>query len=68
MKSQRITISKTRKFISCNFSMDQLNLISFGGEIYPLIHNCPTSINGKLINSDGVTVISKIITQPVNTL
>ena len=45
--SQRIRTSITRKFVSCNFSMDQLD---------------------DLINSNGITVILKIITQPVNTL
>ena len=30
--AQRITISITRKFVSCNFSMDQLDLIFFGGD------------------------------------
>ena len=29
---QRITISITRQFVSCNFSMDQLDLTIFGGD------------------------------------
>ena len=32
LKSQRITISITRKFVSYNFSMDQLDLYFFGGD------------------------------------
>ena len=30
--AQRITISITRKFVSCNFSMDRLDLDFFGGD------------------------------------
>ena len=45
-KSQRITISITRKFVSCNFSMDQLDLIVLVDMIYHLIHICPKSVNG----------------------
>ena len=44
--AQCITISITRKFVSCNFSMDQLDLKIFGKMIYHLIHICHKSING----------------------
>ena len=32
IKSQRVTTSITRKFVLCNFSMDQLDLHFFGGD------------------------------------
>ena len=32
IRSQRIRTSITGKFVSCNFSMDQLDLIFFGGD------------------------------------
>ena len=43
--SQRITISIIRKFVSCKFSMDQLDVNFFGGDDLSL-DTYPTNING----------------------